>query len=56
MIETLESREMFSVTLIEADSTTQPANEPEVVVAEKSMPMDFMFTKKVDKASVRLSQ
>jgi hypothetical protein len=53
MIEVLESREMFSVTLMEADSTTtaRPVSETEAVVVEKASPAGFMIVKRVDRAS-----
>jgi hypothetical protein len=52
MIETLESRELFSVTLTDAQSpTTQPITEPEPVIAEKANFHDIAFVHKIDKAS-----
>jgi hypothetical protein len=57
MFEMLEVRELFSVTLTDAGSTTtQPATEPEAVVVEKVVAGDLMMTKKLDKSSPRLAQ
>ena len=58
MIEVLEGREMFSVTLMGADSTAtiQPVSEPEAVVVEKARPTEIVIVKKLDKASPVLMQ
>jgi hypothetical protein len=58
MIEVLEGREMFSVTLMGADSTNavQPVSETEAVVVEKARPAEIVIVKKLDKASPVLMQ